>query len=857
MGRLNVFICRCAVCFLLAYVVVATVLYADVASGLQVGLERNGKPMITIDGKPTPLFFACGLGSDENLEEYVEAGFNTVWVDVYWGENASEQVEKADSLLKAAHSKGLFAIVCINAIPPKGIRMSIYDERYISFVRSWVPFVIERLGKHRNIIAWATTSFPDELAALNNGYDDEGFRTYLLDTYGDVETLSRAFGIPITNLNQLTQQLVMNIDDLQSPTLYGHSSLSASIYRWCSLRWLLQLWCEVIRNSGDARPIITGLLSTYRSIASVPAVYDGVTVAPLPSVCEPDLELHNAHAVAIGRMGNTKLVLSVVASSIGKKKVSLKQLINWVQAAVFNGACGIGFTAWEPFKNDPELRGSISELLKQINDCGIMCATPITHSAILYMPFAEGYIRDDVPLYGFATPNGETFGKPYRLILGEPNSLLNAFKLGMRYGLIDCLTLDSLPQIAPQSYSCIFLPTPILFSPYVIGEFGEELYGFGMPKQPTSLTQLGSKDDAFVLFSQWLLSFVANGGVLLSDIGVSLSPAGHIFKLMPADLAKLFGVAGARTLIVAPEVALSASVLYRHPLFPSLYEGYLLGGDELPFRTVAAVLHFIGAKPYALMMRHPRRTRRLSSEAVAICINSFGKGFAVYAPTLLWANWQPHSNDFAMFHSDLLSAHSEVELLSARSLLDDEVKVALFEKGVALLNLSDETKLAVVKVKADAVNGGSFLNACVEYPHGSRSQSIVVHKFIQPLELAFVRSLPILASCNERFVVLVSRYDEKGIAMKLYGSDATIGYEGGRFVLSARKANSFRLSIFSGKYEIKPNSRHIVALAVVDPSASLERKERLIKGVVVASSKGVLELEVKGAVISIEVCNEE
>lgn len=858
MGRLIVFVRRlvspcCVVCFLVVHVVLATMLCADVAFGIQVGLEHKGKPMITIDGKPTPLFFSCGLTSHEDLEEYAEAGFNTVWVDVRWGEDVDEQMERVEGLLKAAHAKGLFAIVCINAVPPTGIRMSVYDERYVSLVRSWIPSVIGRLGKHRNIVAWATTSFPDEMAVSNNGYDDEGFRRYLLDTYGDVETLSRAFGVPITNPSQLTQQLVMNIDDLQSPTLYGHSSLSASIYRWCSLRWLMQLWYEVIRQSDGTRPIITGLLSTYRSIASVPAVYDGVTVAPLPSVCEPDLDLHNAHAVAIGRMGNAKLVLSVITSSIGGKKVSLKQLVNWVQAAVFNGACGIGFTSWEPFKNDPELRGSVSELLKQMNDCGILCATPITHTAILYMPFAEGYVRDGVPLYGFATPNGEAFGKPYRLILGEPNSLFSAFKLGTRYGLVDCLTLDALTKIAPQSYSCILTPAPILLSPHVVGEFGEELYGFGMPRQPRSLTQSGSKDDPFALFSSWLMSFVANGGVLLSDIGVSLSPAGHIFRLMPADFAKLFGVVGARMLIVAPEVALSMSVLYRHPLFPSLYEGYLLGGDELPFRTIAAVLHFVGAKPYALMMRHPRRTRRLSSEAVAMCINSFGKGFAVYAPTLLWANWRPYSKDFALFHGDLFSAHSEVELLSAHGLLDDEMKVALFDRGIAILNLSDRTKHAVVRVEADAINGSSLPNACVEYPHGSRSQSIIIHKFIQPLELAFVKSLPILVSCNERFVALVSRYDDKGIALRLYGNDATVGYEDGRFVVSARRANYFRLSIFSGEYEIKPNSRHAIALTLFDPSAPPERMEKSIKGVIVANSKGVLELELKGAVISVDV----
>ncbi|MCS7252892.1 MAG: hypothetical protein RMK18_05135 [Armatimonadota bacterium] len=823
----------------------------------QVGILRGDqqKAQLVVDGTPTALFFARQLSSPDELEAYKEAGFNTVWVDVSYGPNTLLQLSEAERLLEAAKDEGLFAVVCIDARPPAGIRMSVYDWRYISFAQSWLRQVVKQLGKHTNIVAWATTNFPDERAAESGGYDDEGFRAFLAHTYGDLKALSHAFGVPIADLRALNQKLAMTIDDLQSPTQYGHSSLSGAIYRWCSLKWLMWFWGKVIRDSDAHRPILTGLLSTYRGISSVPSIYDGIVTATFPYACEPELQSHNVHSVSIGRCGNAFLVIPVIASQLGAKTISLQQLIRWIQLAALNGACGIGFNSWQPFKSDERLRKVLSELLRQLTEAGIWHATPFTHAAILYIPFAEGFVQDGMPLYGYATPHGYVNAQPQRLILGEPNGLLNAFKLGTRYGQLDCLSIESLWRINPSRYSLILMPAPLFISPHVVDQTGVVHYNLGMPTPPDHLSEMGLKEEPLKLFPKWLTNFVASGGVLVSDIGASLSPAGEPFRLMPQDFAMLFGVVGARMLIVEPNLALGMSILFRHPLFPSLHEGYILGEDEMPFRTIAAVLRFMGAQPYALMMRHARRTRRITSEAVAMCINRFGRGFAIYAPTLLWANWNTASKSFEAFHGDLLSREAKVELLSSPSLVNDELKVALFDRGVALVNLSGETQLASIRVDAALFGAGALTNACTEFPIGVQSRHIVIHKFVQPLEMAFVKRLPIAVDCEGRFVAVIQRYDSKRIELTLYGSDAVIKVKNGRLAIGAIQPAKFSVTVSSGEYEVAPHSKHAVSISVASTSRYDIQDERS-EAIVQADVNGRLRLKANGTVVRIEVRRE-
>ncbi len=813
---------------------------------------ENGKAQFVIDGKPTALFFARGLNSPDELKAYKEAGFNTIWIDLSYSQDALEQISEAERLLEAANGEGLFAVVCIDAKPPKGIPMSVYDERYIHFVRQWLTQAVRRLSRHRGIVAWATTNFPDERAAECGGYSDDGFRSYLIHTYGDLKTLSTAFGVPISNLLALTQEGAMRLDDLQSPTHYGHASISGAVYRWSSLKWLMWFWGRVIRDADGSRPLITGLLSTYRSIASVPSIYDGIVTAAFPHACEPDLQSHNAHAVSIGRRGNASIVIPVLASQLGKSKVSLLQLIHWVQLAALNGACGIGFNSWQPFKSDEQLRKGLSELLGELTETGIWRAAPMTHAAILYIPFAEGVVQDGMPLYGYATPCGHVDAQPQRLIFGEPNALFNAFKLGTRYGQVDCLTVDSLQRINPLRYRVILMPSPLFISPHVVGQTGELLYGFGMPMPPPHLREMGFGDEPLNMLPQWLTNFVANGGVLISDIGASLSPAGEAFRLMPQDFAKLFGVAGARMLIVDPNLALGMSILFPHPLFPSLTEGYILGDGEMPFRTIAAVLRFMGAHPYALMMRTPRRTRRITSEAVAMCINQFGNGFAIYAPTLLWANWNTASRSFEAFHGDLLRRGSQIELLSSPNLIDSRLGVALFDGGIAVVNSSNATQLASIGIDANVYGAATLTSACTEFPTGASSRRIIIHKFVQPHELAFIKPLPIAVDCKGRFVAVVQRYAKDGISISLYGSDATISTLDGRLAVSAAKPARFALTISSGEYEIKPGSRHAISIS---SASGLEHDVggKPAEGIISADADGRLRLEVSGAIVHIAV----
>ncbi|HID07698.1 MAG TPA: hypothetical protein EYP10_11205, partial [Armatimonadetes bacterium] len=563
----------------------------------------------------------------------------------------------------------------------------------------------------------------------------------------------------MTNLARVTQVAAMTVDDLQSPIRYGHSSLSAALYRWCSLRWLMALWGATIKRYDNQRPLFTGMLSTYRAIISVPAMYDVVVPAVYPAVAEADWQTHNVHAVDMARRANASIAIPVYASQIQKEQVSIGRLMPWIELAALHGAGGVGFNSWKPFDENDELRASLSQLLDELNATGAFLATPAPTAAFLYIPFGEGFTVQEAPLYGFATPHGQPIATPPRLSIGEPNKPFASFQLGTRYGQFDYISLETLSQTAVNRYSAIFAPVPLYMSSSITGPNGQPMPALGIPTAPALLQRLGVRaDPTWINPAAWLAQYVSAGGVLVTDIGASLAVGGDTFRLLPPDFAQLIGAAGIRLLIVDPNIALSMSVLFNHPLFPSLPAGSRIGATTTPFRTVAGVLRFMSARAWALMMRAPRRRRRISREAVAMCINAIGRGFVVHAPTLLWANWLPQSPDFIAFHNDLLKRRAAVNLISARGLFSPNVHVALFTDGVASLNVSTQTQLAIAEVATGAHARSTLMNAHVEFPAGSNSSAVLVRQVIQPLEFAFVGLLPIRVQCNSRFVAVVNDY---------------------------------------------------------------------------------------------------
>jgi hypothetical protein len=113
------------------------------------------------------------------------------------------------------------------------------------------------------------------------------------------------------------------------------------------------------------------------------------------------------------------------------------------------------------------------------------------------------------------------------------------------------------------------------------------------------------------------------------------------------------------------ELRAEMTVLFPHPLFPDLPEGTHLGDLENSFGLIMGFASGFQVEPWAesLTMRRGRRFIRRDGRRrvqlgprtfAGIFIHPYGRGYAIFATTLLWALWTPQTEGFVRFHADLL-----------------------------------------------------------------------------------------------------------------------------------------------------------------------------------------------------------
>lgn len=773
---------------------------AEKASGapVRLALTRNayGKLALTIDKKPVSLFWAFGLDDPADLDAYAETGFNTVWIPLPWRE--ANDWPKVDALIQGAAERGLWVILALETGRPeskKAVRVTTSDGLYRQNCAARIEYLVKRFVDTPNLIAWATQD--DPVLLLRD--DDRAFQAFLASRYPSVGALAQAWNAPIRKLDQVTTAGVPRLDH-GVPPFFARPSLDLLLYRWQEFFALESFWATAIRRFDKRRLLFTGRLRDYKELISVPPQYNGVIPELIPGVVEADWLTHNPHGIDIARRGGTFCAYPSLSSGQAGKPASAAQLARWMETAVLHGASGLCLTDWKPLKGADTLRQVVRRLWDRLRATQLMQRSPLPSAAVLYEPTGEGFIAHNRPLYGY----GQRFSP------GEPSDLIYTFHHGTRYGQMDYLGIDSL------SRGDVDLPR------------------YGVLLAPLALTV----DEAA---QQTLVRYVSNGGVLVADLGFGMAEGakgGRTMGDLPPLLQRLVGNYGVQRFITADR---NMSVVVEHPLFPSLRRGQYTRGT-------AGGAAFSGAMGRSRKWRDaitfglvfPGTRGAAGPGAVALTINPVGRGYALYAPFRLWANWLVYNQLWVPFHADLLRRNAGLVLQNAgANLISDTLEVAAFREAVAVNNLAGRAQLAVV----DAVTANNLLlTDCVatvfgrNYPlpntffgyiaprlgrtplarlvgnEQRRPQRLYVTvpgNGLRACRMSPVEVEPSRDSC----VVQLLGYGKEEVRLRVYGPRSRVEVQpDGSVKVHANRPGRARVLVYPGTYPVSANSAHAVTL---------------------------------------------
>lgn len=609
---------------------------------------------------------ADGLRYPEDLALYRQAGMTVLWVSVFYRPDGN--FSDYDALLDAADKDGMVYIIALDLRPPpllgSTFRCALHDANYLTWLRRWLDVVIPHFRHRPNLLGYALGRQVDETIS----YDDEGFALFLQNRYQTLEQLSSAWQLPVTSW-LIPQQVAMQADDNLSPVRYGRPSLDAALYRWLTLGDLLALWAKEVRarDSNPKRPLVAGPLTTYRSLAVVPPDYQIVMPYLSPERAEADWLAHNAHAVAIARRGGRFRVLPMLTVRLTDGRlVPPEMLMRWVMAAVAQGASGFVLNDWSALKESNDLQVHVAAVSRRLATEIPLNATPIPKWAILYTPFGEGVMdRQGFPLYGFAQPRGNQTAFPLRLSLDEPAPLFFALRFHA-WGVTDCLTPEELTPDFLSRYRVLFAPMPVYLDPKMQSGF---------------------------------VAFVTNGGTVVADFGVGAFQSEAPFQVLPPAMQELFGVTVLRRILFDPQLRTNMVVFQWHPLFPNAREGLELGNPLLSFGAIIGLTSGAKAQPWALLTTARAGKRVIQQEGrrrvipgrleiAAVFVNEYGRGYVIFAPTLLWAFWSPRDFGFGLFHGSLISRWATLTVAEGGFI--PPVWVSEMDKGILVVNPTGE-----------------------------------------------------------------------------------------------------------------------------------------------------------------------
>jgi len=603
--------------------------------------------------KPGPFTFVYGLDKGGTLADLQTFGVNTLYIDLRADELAD--LKPVAQQIREASAAGYKVIVGIPTTSFANYRISPYSEQYLEAVSRLITTTVNGLRDEPGISAWATGHYLEK----NISDHDGDFREFLSARYGDLDSMNRYWDASFRIWADVKQDAALS-PRYEQPFGFGRAAVDVADYRQYAFGEVMRQWAETIKSLDSSRPLLTGSVALYRSIAAVPDLYDIIVVSMPPDVMRTDRLhygdhiTHNVQAVDMARRGGRFDVLPVLRMPLAGEPGYAGGLRDWILEADMHGACGVGIENWERYSQFPQITYWTLRSLQEAWPRADFSGHPQPTAAILYSHYAEGFQVSGQPVYGHL----KWFG------IGEPSNLMEGLRTGTCFGLVDCLTTADLAEVDLQRYSVIIVPA-----------------GLGVTEADGRI----------------LAEYVKSGGALMADVGLGLHCTGSWLRL-PSPLQNVFGI---RELSAGEAKAGDLTVSAQVPELPSLRVRMKSSGSFRASLSSSGSAETYGARAYSISSY--AAYAGLTQNAVALGVldaktveegnplfsgliyNTYGRGIAMFATHLLYSYWSLSDPMSSALHYDLMSRRASCKLLDS-PFLPQAVEVSLEGDRFRVLN---------------------------------------------------------------------------------------------------------------------------------------------------------------------------
>ncbi len=746
-----------------------------------------------------PYTFLYGMdltAADQVLRDSMDLGLNTVYIDL--DKSDLDDLSSVRRIIRHAAGWGFKVIVGIPTTTFTRKRLSPYSSDYRAAVSGMIGTTVSALSEEPGVTAWATGHYLEK----HISYTDEDFQLFLQDRYGGMEALNEAWGSGYQRWRAINQEdaLGLNADDV----FIGKAAIDVADYREAAYHELLDLWAAEIRKHDPNRPLMTGLISLYRSIPSVPDSYDIIAVTMPPEIMTPgetpDTATHNVHAVDMARRGGKFDVVTTLRLPLA----NMNRVRDWVREADLHGASGIGLENWQRLSENRHIMRTLQPALTEQWHETSLQSNPQPCVAVIHSPYAEGYSVLDVPVYGYLRG----------FATGQPTSPIEDLRLGTCFGTIDVLAPGDLDDAQLSRYSLLIAPSA-----------------------------LGLNRQQCIILSQ----YVRNGGALIADIGVGMGLSGS-FLSIPSELQEVLGVEK----LMDPDVrAGNLRVSARVSDFPDLQMGMESQGtfeikvgksnDTVTTRAgryavsspcgFASTSH--GASALAVMEARPAEEMKdvqlppqLEKQGIqlrtkrglfcGLLHNRYGSGVSVFATHYLYPHWPLSDPMNTGLHYDLMARRAPCELVDT-AFLPNDVEMSWQGDGVRLLNPGPRPQSYALglygmqdRLLSDALNR-TF--ADVREDRGEQLAVVSVPgERVSYFPLTGIQVQPYSGSVN----TIIQQFDPTGIKLLMGGPGSQVRQGRGQRAELTRPDASVRVRVTvmdSETYGVSQGSVHTIAIS--------------------------------------------
>ena len=752
-----------------------------------------------------PFAFCYGLERGGSLQALKDLGLNTLYIDLLPSDVSD--LEPCLALIRSAQEQGLKVIIGLPTCLTSAYHVSPLNDEYTGSVRELILYLVRALKDEPGVSAWGTGHSLERSLR----YSDDDFRRYLQRHYGSLADLNVFWGSNFPTWPSITREQAQKVD-AKAPYQIGRASVDVAEYQIWAFRETMRLWLEAIRSVDDKRPVLTGRVTLYRSLASIPDGYDVVCVSMPPDVLETDVEAHNVHAVDMARRGGKFGALPVLRVPFRSSPVYTQdKLRDWIAQAALHGSNGFALEDWAQISEVYELEQRLPErsrhLTRNVSSWRDLTfgVAPKATTALVYSPYAEGFEVTAQPVYGYLSG----------LLPGEPSTLINGLRLGSRYGLLDYLCVDDLPQVDLEQYGAIVLPACLQ-----------------LPRaQAVQLEE-----------------YIGSGGAAIADLGLGMYQSGS-WTALPHELSQSFGIAQISDFTErVGDLTVGATALHGLPglqpgtksegLFSTRKSNTGPATERKPWTvsgwTAEATL-LETAVPVATM--GVRFDEDKVPHFAGLIGRAHGSGLGLYATHPLWQYWPLTDPLSAALHAGLMRRRAQYEVVQA-GLLPGVVQMAGDAEGLQLFNASDE--LVVGQVWAYAAGSRPYLGAMAQFmaspiQRGLPAGTALLLARVAERQVKRLTRIPLLVQPRtDDATVEVQEYSPERVVLRVFGAGAMVRNGRRDFEIERAGETSVRVVLSSGAYGVAPSSRHLVV--------TRQRSGRESRSVAMADPRGELDL---------------